>query len=72
MSFFSIGQQRQEQNQKSDRSLSRSVGTRSTAAHVAKKGNGAKPPAIGPEKGIELNLGDAQVEDEFDARFERY
>jgi methyl-accepting chemotaxis protein len=67
ISFFDIGGQRQ-----SARAPSRSKAQRRTAPPAAKKGDNGNPPASATEKGIELNLGDTQLEDEFDSRFERY
>jgi methyl-accepting chemotaxis protein len=67
ISFFDIGGQRQ-----SARAPSRSKAQRRTAPPAAKKGDNGRPPVSATEKGIELNLGDTQLEDEFDSRFERY
>ena len=68
ISFFNIGQQQRQPA----RGMSRPAGHRARVAHMAKKGNGGKPPAFASDKGIELNLGDSKIEDEYDSRFERY
>ena len=67
ISFFNIGNERHRV-----RSSSRPKEQRTGVAHLAKKDGNGNPPAASLEKGIDLRLEKAQLDEEYDSSFERY